>query len=184
MQAKYCDIFWSFFKVGTFTVGGGYAMIPLMQRELVERHNWITEEEFLDWVAVSQAMPGVFAVNMAASVGNRLRGLRGSIVAIVGNILMPILFILLLALFFESLRSNVIVERIFLGLRPAVVALIAAPVFNMAKSARITWSNCWIPVVCALLIFLLGVSPVFVILLAALFGFLYSKLNLNEKNKK
>lgn len=179
MQAKYCDIFWSFFKIGTFTVGGGYAMIPLMQRELVERHQWITDEEFHDWVAVSQAMPGVFAVNMAASVGNRLRGLRGSVVAIVGNIMMPILFILLIALFFQSIRSNIVVERIFLGLRPAVVALVAAPVFNMAKSAHISWSNCWIPVVCALLIFFLGVSPVLVILLAALLGYLYSRFTSN-----
>ena len=180
MKAKYWDIFWSFFKVGTFTVGGGYAMIPLMQRELVERHQWITDEEFHDWVAVSQAMPGVFAVNMAASVGNRLRGLRGSVVAIVGNIMMPILFILLIALFFQSMRSNIVVERIFLGLRPAVVALVAAPVFNMAKSAHITWSNCWIPVVCALLIFFLGGSPVLVILLAALLGYLYSHIILKQ----
>lgn len=179
MQAKYCDIFWSFFKIGTFTVGGGYAMIPLMQRELVERHRWITDEEFHDWVAVSQAMPGVFAVNMAASVGNRLRGLRGSVVAIVGNIMMPILFILLIAIFFQSMRSNIVVERIFLGLRPAVVALVAAPVFRMAKSAHISWSNCWIPVVCALLIFFLGVSPVLVILLAALLGYLYSRFTSN-----
>lgn len=180
MQVKYCDIFWSFFKVGTFTIGGGYAMIPLMQREMVDRHRWLTDEEFLDWVAVSQAMPGVFAVNMAATVGNRLRGLKGSIVAIVGNIMMPILFILLLAIFFQSLRGNVIVERIFLGLRPAVVALIAAPVFNMAKSAHLSWSNCWIPVVCALAVYLLGVSPVLVILIAALGGYLYSKLPTNR----
>ena len=179
-MAKYCDIFWSFFKVGTFTVGGGYAMIPLMQRELVERHHWITEEEFLDWVAVSQAMPGVFAVNMAASVGNRLRGLRGSIVAIVGNILMPILFILLLAMFFRAFRGNVYVDRIFLGLRPCVVALIAAPVFTMAQRAKVTWSNVWIPVVCALLIWLLGVSPVLVVLTAALLGWLYSKIKDNR----
>ena len=180
MKAKYCDIFWSFFKVGTFTVGGGYAMIPLMQRELVERHRWITDEEFHDWVAVSQAMPGVFAVNMAASVGNRLRGLRGSVVAIVGNIMMPVLFILLIALFFQTMRGNIVVQRIFLGLRPAVVALIAAPVFNMAKSARITWSNCWIPLVCASLILLLGVSPVLVIFLAALLGYLYSRIIIKQ----
>ncbi|MBR5093179.1 MAG: chromate transporter, partial [Bacteroidales bacterium] len=108
---KYRDIFWSFFKVGTFTVGGGYAMLPLMQRELVDKHRWLTEEEFLDQVALSQALPGVFAVNMAALTGQRLRGAVGSAVAIVGNILMPILFILLLALFFRSFRDNVYVER-------------------------------------------------------------------------
>lgn len=174
---KYKDIFLSFFKVGTFTIGGGYAMIPLMQRELVERHRWLTAEEFLDYVALSQAMPGVFAVNMATVVGQRLRGLRGAVTAIVGNIVMPIVFILLLALFFRAFRDNVIVSRIFLGLRPAVVALIAAPVFTLARSAKVSWRNVWIPILSALLIWLLGVNPVLVVLAAALLGYLYSRIS-------
>lgn len=174
-MAKYCEIFLSFFRVGTFTVGGGYAMIPLMQREIVDKHHWLEEEAFLDQVALSQALPGVFAVNMAAMTGYRLRGIRGAAVAITGNILMPVVFILSLAIFFRSFRDNIYVERIFMGLRPAVVALIAAPVFTMARSAKVTWSNVWIPVVCTLLIWLLGVSPVFVVLSAALGGFLYGK---------
>lgn len=175
-MAKYCDIFWSFFKVGTFTIGGGYAMIPLMQRELVDKHRWMSEEEFLDEVALSQAMPGVFAVNMAAITGFRLRKGWGSLAAIVGNILMPIVFILLLAVFFRTFRENVYVERIFLGLRPCVVALIAAPVFSMAKSAKVTWNTLWIPLASALLIWLLGVSPILIVLAAALGGLLYGKL--------
>ena len=173
-MAKYCDIFWSFFRVGTFTVGGGYAMIPLMQREIVDKHQWLSEEEFLDQVALSQAMPGVFAVNMASMTGFRLRGGRGAAVAIAGNILMPVLFILLLAVFFRAFRDNVYVSRIFLGLRPAVVALIAAPVFTMAKSAHVSWRNVWIPLLCAILIWLFGVSPVLIVLAAALLGYLYS----------
>ncbi len=179
---KYCNIFWSFFKVGTFTIGGGYAMIPLMQRELVERHGWINDTEFLDLVALSQGMPGVFAVNMASVVGQRLRGLRGALAAIVGNILMPILFILLLAFFFHAFKENVYVQRIFLGLRPAVVALIAAPVFTLARSAGLTWKNVWIPVVSALLICLWGVNPVFVVLAAALLGYGYSLVT-NRQSK-
>ncbi len=180
MTAKYCDIFWSFFKVGTFTIGGGYAMIPLMQREIVERHRWIGEEEFMDQVALSQAMPGVFAVNMATMTGYRLRGVRGAVVAIVGNVLMPIVFILVLAMFFRAFREVPAVERIFMGLRPAVVALIAAPVFTMAKSAKVAWSNVWIPVVSALLIWLFGVSPIVVVLGAALLGYLYSRLRIEN----
>lgn len=190
-MVKYCDIFWSFFKIGTFTVGGGYAMIPLMQRELVDRRRWIGEEEFLDQVALSQAMPGVFAVNMAAIAGQRLRGFRGAVAAIVGNILMPILFILLLAIFFRAFRDNVYVQRVFLGLRPSVVALIAAPAFTLWKGA---WSKekkstaqrsiiqrfniIFIPLVCALLIWLLGVSPVLVVLAAALLGYLHSLITM------
>lgn len=149
-------------------------MIPLMQRELVDRHGWMTEEEFLDEVALSQAMPGVFAVNMATITGHRLRGVRGAFTAIVGNILMPIVFILLLAMFFRAFRHIEAVEHIFMGLRPCVVALIAAPVFTMARSAKVTWSNCWIPVVSASLIWLLGVNPILVVLAAALGGYLYS----------
>lgn len=176
-MAKYCELFWSFFKAGTFTVGGGYAMIPLLQRELVDRHRWLDESLFLDCVALSQAMPGVFAVNMACIVGYRLRGVRGAAVATLGNIIMPIAFILLLAVFFRSFRENPIVASVFKGLRPAVVALIAAPVFNMARSAKVTWSNCWIPILSALLIWLLGVSPVLVILAAVLLGLAFSKTN-------
>ncbi len=175
-MAKYCELFWSFFKVGGFTIGGGYAMIPLMQREIVDTHHWIEEEEFLDHVALSQAMPGVFAVNMASMIGYRLRGVRGAVVSVVGNIILPIAIILLIAVFLRSLRDIPVVEHVFMGLRPAVVALIAAPVFNMARSAKVRWSNCWIPVASALLIWLLGVSPILVVLVAALGGYLYSRL--------
>ena len=175
-MAKYCELFYTFFKIGTFTVGGGYAMIPLMEREVVERHGWLTREEFLDQVALSQAMPGVFAVNMAAVVGHKLRGVGGSVASIAGNIAMPIVFILLLAVAFSHFRDNKVVEGFFLGVRPAVVALIAAPVFTLAKAAKVTWSNCWIPVVAAVLIWLLGVSPVVIVLVAGVAGFVYGKI--------
>lgn len=151
-------------------------MIPLMRHELVERHSWLTDEAFADQVALSQALPGVFAVNMAATTGYRLRRGLGAAVAIAGNILMPIFFILLIAIFFRSFKDNPIVSRIFLGLRPAVVALIAAPVFQMARSARLAWSNCWIPIASALAVWLLGVNPVVVVLVAAIGGYLYSLL--------
>lgn len=181
-MAKYCELFWSFFKVGAFTIGGGYAMIPLMQRELVDKHHWLSEEEFLDHVSLSQTMPGVFAVNMASMVGYRLRRGGGAVAAVVGNIVAPIAAILLIAIFLRSFREVPVVERIFMGLRPAVVALIAAPVFTMARSARITWSNFWIPVVCALAIWLLGVSPVWVVLAAIVVGLIWGKIEMkNEK---
>ena len=92
---------------------------------------------------------------------------------------LPIVFILALAMFFRTFRENTVVERIFIGLRPCVVALIAAPVFTMAKSAKVTWSNVWIPIASALLIWMLGVSPIVVVLVAALGGYLYSRLRHN-----
>ena len=173
--AKLIQLFWSFFKIGTFTIGGGYAMIPLMEKELVVRHQWITKADFLDILSLSQAMPGVFAVNMATNIGYRLRGIRGAIISVIGNILMPILMILALAMFFHYFSDNQIVESIFKGIRPAVVALIAAPVFTMMRTAGISWRNFWIPVVAALLIWIWGVSPVLVILVAAGAGFVYGK---------
>ena len=170
-------LFVSFWKIGSFTIGGGYVMIPLMEKELVDRRQWLTREEFLDYMSLAQAMPGIFAVNMATIVGKRQAGWRGVVAAIAGNILMPIALILLLAIFFRHFRDNAVVERIFKGLRPAVVALIAAPVFRMAKSAKVTLRNCWIPGVAALLIWLLGGSPVWVILAAIAAGTIYGKLS-------
>lgn len=184
MTANYCNIFWSFFKIGTFTIGGGYAMIPLMQRELVERRGWISEEEFLDQLAICQAMPGVFAVNMAAMTGLRLKGWRGSAAAIVGNVIVPIAIIILLAATFGALKGNPYVERVFRGIRPAVVALIAAPVFNMTKSAKVSWKNCYIPISSALLVWLLGVNPIVVVLVAAAGGYLYGRFKAKTDNRK
>lgn len=152
-------------------------MIPIMEQELVDRRGWLSREEFMDNISLSQAMPGVFAVNMATVIGRKLGGVRGVLCAVLGNVLMPIALILLLAIFFRFFRDNVIVERIFMGLRPAVVALIAAPVFRMAKSAKMSWKNCWIPIVAALLIWLLGVSPVWVILAAIAGGLLWGVAN-------
>lgn len=173
--AKLFQLFWSFFKIGTFTIGGGYAMIPLMEKELVARHQWISKEDFLDILSLSQAMPGVFAVNMATNIGYRLRGMRGALISVLGNILMPILMILALALFFRYFSNNEIIESIFKGIRPAVVALIAAPVFTMLRTAGISWRNIWIPIVAAILIWIWGASPILVILIAAAAGFIYGK---------
>ena len=173
---KYCDLFITFLKIGTFTIGGGYAMIPLIQREVVTRRGWLTDTEMLDAIALSQTMPGILAANIASIVGQRLRGLRGALVAVLGNILMPILFIILIAALFRQFKDIPAVQHIFMGIRPAVVALIAAPVFTLAKSARISWRNCGIPVVAAGLIWALGVSPVIVILIAILAGWLYSRV--------
>lgn len=169
-------LFSSFLKIGMFTIGGGYAMIPLMEEELVNRRKWLTREEFLDQLALSQSMPGVLAVNMATGVGYRLRGWCGAFSAIAGNIAVPIALILLLAMLFREFSGNVWVERFFMGVRPAVVALIAAPVFRLSASAGITWRTCWIPILAALLIWLFDVSPIVVIFVAALGGYFWGKV--------
>lgn len=170
MNVSISKLFATFFKIGLFTIGGGYAMIPFIERDIVERNGWIKKEDFLDFLAVSQSAPGVFAVNMATFVGYRLRGIKGAFFAALGNILPSVLIILLIALFFNSFRENEVVNNIFKGLRPAVVALIAVPVFSVAKSAKITWATVWIPILSALLIVLFGVSPIYIILMAVVAG--------------
>ena len=124
----------------------------------------------MEILALSQTMPGIFAANMATYVGWRLRGILGAVFSVIGNILMPILIILALAMGLHYVQGNPVVEAIFKGVRPVVVALIAAPVFRMAKTANITRYNFWIPVVAALLIWLLDVSPIIFVLIAAAVG--------------
>ncbi len=147
-------LFWTFVKIGAFTFGGGWAMISIIQREVVDKYHWIEKEEFLDLLAVAQSMPGILAVNIAVTVGDNLRGLRGSLVAALGTILPCFLIILAIAMFLtpELITSNEVLSAIFKGIRPAVVALIVAPVITSAKAAKIGWKTAWIPAVVALLI--------------------------------
>lgn len=164
-------------KIGGFTLGGGPAMVPMMEKEVVEKHKWLTKEEFLDIYAVSQATPGIFAVDMASHIGYKIGGLRSGIWASLGVVVPSIFIILIIAIVFSQFKDNVWVEAFFKGARPAVVALLAVPIFSMAKSAKITWHNLWIPICSTLLIWLCGVSPAWIILIAGLGGFLWGKCN-------
>ena len=167
---KLLQLFWTFFKIGAFTLGGGYAMIPLVQREVVDNRRWLGEEEFLDLIALAQSAPGIIAVNTAVFVGYKVGGWRGLVLSVLGATLPSFLIILLIATFFTQFRNYPAVDAVFKGIRPAVVALIAAPLYKMAKSAKVTWKNLWIPVAAALLIWLVGVSPVVIIIVAILGG--------------
>ena len=163
----------TFFKIGIFTLGGGYAMIPLIEEEVVNRHHWVSKEELLDLIAIAQSCPGVFAINIAIFVGYKLRKLRGALATAFGTALPSFLIILAIAVFFSAFKDNAVVAAMFRGIRPAVVALIAVPTFRMAQSAKIGWTNCWIPVVSALAIWFLGVSPIYIIIVAGIGGYIY-----------
>lgn len=168
-------LFWIFFRIGIATIGGGYAMIPMIEHELVVRYAWLSREDFLDILALSQTAPGVFAVNMSQHIGQKLGGLRLSIVATLGVILPSFIIILLLATIFAFARQSQWVEYAFRGVRPVVVALIAVPVFTMAKSAKLNRYTIWIALAVALAIYLLGVSPILMLLAAAVGGYLFLK---------
>lgn len=158
------QLFYTYLKIGTFTLGGGYAMLPLIQREVVDRKGWINEEEFLNMIALAQAAPGLIAVNSAIFIGWRVGGWRGVAGAVLGAVLPSFLIILAVAIVFTDWKELPAVEAAFKGIRPAVVALIAAPIFKMSKSAKLGWLTALIPVTAALLIWLLHVNPVWVIL--------------------
>lgn len=135
----------------------------------------IDKEDFIDLLALTQSVPGIFAVNIAIFIGYKLRKFRGALAMALGTILPSFFIILAIALFFQQFKQYPIVENIFKGIRPAVVALIAAPTFSMAKSAKINRYTVWIPIVSALLIWVLDVSPVYIIIIAGVGGFIYGK---------
>ena len=168
----YWTLFITFVRIGAFTIGGGYAMLPLIQREVVDRGR-MSKEEFIDLFAVAQSLPGVFAVNISIFVGYKLKKLTGSVICVLGTILPSFLIILAIALFFTQFRENEWVEKAFKGLRPAVVALIAVPVITTARSLRLRGWVLVIPVVVALSIWLLSLSPVYIIIVAAAGGLYY-----------
>lgn len=139
-------------------------MLPLIQREVVDVRGWIDEEEFLNMIALAQAAPGLIAVNSAIFIGWRVGGWRGVCGAVLGAVLPSFLIILAIAMVFQDWKELPAVEAAFKGIRPAVVALIAAPLIKMAKSAKIGWLTALIPIAAALLIWLGHVNPVWVIL--------------------
>ena len=175
-NSTYWRLFATFFKIGAFTFGGGWAMISIIEREIVDKYHWIERDDFLDLLAIAQSMPGILAVNIATSVGDKLRGPRGSMVAAAGTILPSFLIILAIAIFLtpDSIKNNRVISAIFMGIRPAVVALIIAPVITSAKAAKLTLKTMWIPLVVALLISIdMGFisNPILYIVLGALGGF-------------
>ena len=150
-------------------------MIPIIESEVVDKHHWMTKEEFLDAIATTQVCPGALAINMSSLLGYKLAKTPGAIVCTFGASLPSFLIILAIAMFFHQFEDNKVVAALFAGIRPAVVALIAVPTFSLAKSARISLVNCWIPILSALLIWLVGVNPIWVIIAAGVGGYIYRR---------
>ena len=164
------QIFAVFAKIGAFTIGGGYAMIPIIQNEM-SRRGWISEEELPDIVALSQSAPGVMAVNISIFAGYRLRGVKGSIAATLGSITPSFLFILAIAMLFTTFKDNPWVERAFKGIRPVVISLIAVPMVNMAKKCCKTWWAWALAVAALVLVAFLNVSPIYILLCVIVVSF-------------
>ena len=179
------NLFITFLKIGAFTFGGGWAMISIIEREIVDKHKWLERNEFLDLLAVAQSLPGILAVNISVVVGDKIRDFKGSVVSALGTILPSFLIILAIAIFLtpETITTNPTLTAIFKGIRPVVVGLIIAPVFTSAKSAGIGWRMAWIPAIVALLIWSkwpVVSNPILFIVLGGLVGYILTRRAQNK----
>ena len=170
------ELYGAFFRIGLFTFGGGYAMLPMLQREVVNKYRWATDEELLDCYAIGQCTPGVLAVNTATYVGYRRRGVAGGIVATLGVISPSLIIITLVAMALSPFMSNPYVMRAFAGIRVAVTALIAASVVKLAKKSVKDIPGIVLCVAAFIIVALLGASPIWVTLGAALCGFVLGRV--------
>ena len=171
------DLFWTFAKIGSITFGGGYAMLPIIQREIVEKKKWATETEVIDYYAVGQCTPGIIAVNTASFIGYRLKGNMGGIIATLGVVFPSLVIIMVIAAFLKNFSEFAVVQHAFGGIRVAVVALIISSIIKLWKSSV----KNYIGVLLALAAFILGallqISPIYIVIGAAIVGLL-------TKNKK
>ena len=166
-------IFASFFKIGLFTFGGGYAMLPLIEQELIAKRGWIEHKEFLDLLTL--------AINTSVFVGYKMRGLKGAVAALLGSVLPSFVIILAIALMFADIRHNPVVDAAFKGMRPAVVALIVVPVFSLARGMH--WSMFFVIAAAAFAVWYLGWSPIYILIAAAAIGISWT-LFITKKAKK
>lgn len=174
------DLFFTFLRIGAFTIGGGYAMLPLIQKETVEKRHWVGEEEFAEIIGLSQTAPGAIAINSSIYLGFRVAGFPGAIFAVTGMVVPSLVIILTIALFFERFSTIPAVKAIFNGVRPAVMGLILAALFKIGKSVLKNLTSLIIFVVMLLIGVVVDLHPVLIILIAALAGILF----LNDKGKE
>ena len=163
------DLFFCFVKIGAFMFGG-YSMLPLLQRELVDKRKWVTEDEILDYFSIAQCTPGIIAVNTATFVGYKRGKIGGAVLATLGVILVPMILISVIAYVLTSFAHYAIVQHIFAGVRIAVSALIASAVIRLFRGSVHDWISLLLFLAAFLLMTLLHISPVFVVLGAALVG--------------
>ena len=169
-------MFITFFKIGAFTFGGGYAMIPIIQEEVVSKRNWIDDSEFMDAIAVAQGSPGPVAVNTSIYVGYRIGGLPGALLAVLGTVLPSFLIILAIATFFYQFRNYTIIDRIFLGIRPAIVALILSAVYKLMKKSKFGYKRLLISLGALLAIVFLDISPIYLVIAGGVGAVIYNKV--------
>lgn len=181
----YFDLLTTFLKIGSFTLGGGYAMLALVEQAVVRQKKWIDEDEFWKMITIVQSLPGVFAVNTALYVGYRIAGKGGAAVSFIGAVLPSLVIIGAISTCFQEFRENETVMKIFAGIRPCVVALILAPSVKMFIKSKLSWKFLPIPILVAAAVVFLKMSPVYIIMAAIIctLGWEYRKFKDIDKKK-
>ncbi|SCZ09925.1 chromate transporter [Alkaliphilus peptidifermentans] len=175
-------LFGIFFRVGAFTFGGGYAMVPIIQKEIVEKESLISETEFLDIIAVSQSLPGPIAVNTSIFVGYKLTGILGALSALLGTVLPSLVIIIILAMFYNQIKDINSIQLFFQGVRPAIVALIFMSALKLSKSIDKTAFNYSIMTIAFISIAVLNIHPILVVIACALTGLIFTARRKKEND--
>lgn len=166
-------LFAAFFRIGIFTFGGGYAMLPLIQREVVEKNKWATEDEVMDYYAVGQCTPGVIAVNVATFIGYRKRGIPGGIFATLGVVCPSIIIISIITAFLTQFSDNTYVQHALAGIRLAVCALVSVSIYKLFKKGIVDAVTAIIAVAVFVIMRLFSLSPVIAVVASALVGIIF-----------
>lgn len=178
MLKQLWDIFWIFFKIGAFTFGGGLAMLPLIQKEVVDKQQWVSEPEILDIFAISQSVPGVIAINSAIFIGKRVSGLKGAVAAALGVILPSFISIILVITILMGLKGNKVVAKVFTGIRSASAALILLAAVKLGKTAIKGKFGFWIALISFGMIVIFDIHAMWAVVLggaAGLAGYLMNR---------
>lgn len=183
-KAKLSDLFFTFARIGGLTFGGGYAMLPMLQKEVVESKKWATEEELLDYYAVGQCTPGIIAVNVATFIGQKTRGIIGGIIATLGVVAPSFVIIMLLASVINHFAEYPIVAHALAGIRVAVAALIVSAIVKLWKKGVKDLLGVMIFAAVVLLSLVLDVSPILIVVTAMLFGIVYGRVSGRKEEKK
>ena len=177
-MGRYFELFRSFFKIGIFTFGGGYAMIPIIEREVITRRGWIEEKEFYDLLTLAQSAPGPISLNTAVFVGYKMYGYRGALSALIGVVLPSFVILLFVAMFFSQIRQNPIVDAAFRGMQPIVVAIMLAPVLGFTRGMH--WSMMSVAAALALVVWHFEISPIYFLIVGGVAGLVWAAIRGKE----
>ena len=177
-MGRYFELFRSFFKIGIFTFGGGYAMIPIIEREVITRRGWIGEKEFYDLLTLAQSAPGPISLNTAVFVGYKMYGYRGALSALLGVVLPSFVILLLVAMFFSQIRQNPIVDAAFRGMQPIVVAIMLAPVLGFTRGMH--WSMMSVAAALALVVWHFELSTIYFLIVGGVAGLAWAAIRGKE----